>query len=55
VYKDLRNIKTQLGEITEEVDNALENQPPQTVPKWRIQVRSIKKPIIKGPFKKTVH
>jgi hypothetical protein len=55
VYKDLRNIKTQLGEITEGVDNALENQPPQTVPKWRIQVRSIKKPIIKGPFKKTVH
>jgi len=51
VYYDLRNIKDQLTTIQEEVDDALQQQPSQKVPKWDIRVRSKKEPVVKGPLK----
>lgn len=50
VYDDLRKIKNQLGDISDEVEDALNAQKHYRKPKWDIRVISKQQPIITGPI-----
>jgi len=50
VYDDLRKIKNQLGDISDEVADALKAQKHYRKPTWDIRVRSKQKPYIGGPI-----